>query len=90
MAYFPWYFTDRIDNDGPTILRCDGNTFTQPLPSNDKGMHTLTDSRVPQIFSCCVNSLQCERLYRAVAYQQKEGYILSSLYLTAIGGKYST
>jgi hypothetical protein len=33
-----------------------------------------TDTRIQQFLYCCVYSLSWERVYRAVAYQRKEGY----------------
>jgi hypothetical protein len=35
---------DRIEKTPPTILRCSGNMFTEPLPNNDRGdTHKHTD-----------------------------------------------
>jgi hypothetical protein len=45
IACFSWYDTDRIENDVSNICVCiryRGNASTEPLPSNDKGIHIQT------------------------------------------------
>jgi hypothetical protein len=52
IAYFPWYDTERIENDTShnssivPCIRCRGDDFTEQLPSNRmKDTHTNTDWR---------------------------------------------
>jgi hypothetical protein len=45
IAYFPWYDTDRIENDASknssiACVRYRGNVSTDPLPSTDRGTFT--------------------------------------------------
>jgi hypothetical protein len=62
----------------PTILRCRGNMFTEPLPSNDRRIHRPTDSlsikhgphikrRIQKFFYYCVYSLPRKCVYLVVA-----------------------
>jgi hypothetical protein len=47
---FLWYVTDRMENDASnnysivTCIRCRGNVFTEPLPSNNRWIHIQTRS----------------------------------------------
>jgi hypothetical protein len=53
IAYVPWYDTDRIENETRNnssvvaYVFVAAVSFTEPLPSNDKGIHiqTQTDGR---------------------------------------------
>jgi hypothetical protein len=48
ISYFPSIRHGPHKKTTPTIFRCSGNVFTEPLPSNDRGYtyrHTRTDGR---------------------------------------------
>jgi hypothetical protein len=85
IAYLPFKKTRTAYKTPPPILRCRGNVFTKPLPSNDRGIHTHRPIDSPLIrrgpyrwrrllfFYCCVHWLPRERVYRAVSQQQYAG-----------------
>jgi hypothetical protein len=49
----------------PKIPGCSGKVSTEPLPSNDRGIHRPTDTSTQKSLYCCVYTLPRERVQRA-------------------------
>jgi hypothetical protein len=83
ITYFP-LIHDYTENDSSSNSRGAAGTSLPSCHLAMIGGHT--DTRVQQFLYCCVYSFPLERVFRAVALQQKDGYTLPSRCLAKTGG----